>query len=421
MARKAPGTLHLPSGRQVQVRVITPAPPVPAGSLAALDAFEQGRFTLSDLRGDAVPVAQLRVDDFQVIRAWLTAQGHLDESPVQRPCDNCQHPLEVRPCAALEFFPFLDGDLDDPDLDAPFAYGDPLPIAAVALSGGEATEVALQPVTVEQARPLFAAAASAHLRPTAALVRAMGISRLGDETHPGRIARALQRCSDESWSDLTAWVDRAFYPPRLESWVRCDECGAGAAFEAPAAKEFPPDAAPPPATDEPFPSFEAFSSLVEKHARRVFARMAVRGVGLFVEEGPAACDDGGVALLGSYEPGETEGHGVIARPPEVQLYYRTFRAMHEQDGPYDLDAEIIETLEHELEHHHAYLRGDDPQDDLERAEIADEIVGRIGATEARRRAARSARQGLGDFLYRTWPLWLLALAVACWEAWTASR
>lgn len=417
MAPTASERLHLPSGRVVRVSYPTDAPPSPEGSLAALRALERGPCSLADPQGSPVAVGALRIDDFQVIRAFLAARGALDDPEIARPCSNCGHPLRVRPCQALELAPFLHGDLAHPELDAPFPHGDPLPIAPVQLRDGEATELVLRAVTVDEARPLLEAPPGG--RVTAAMVRAMGVVRLGPEGHPGRIARALQRCSDQAWGDLASWVDQAWYPPRLSAWVRCEPCGARSSFEAPASKEFPADEAPQ--VDEPFPSFADFSARVEAHARQVFRRSGLAGVGLFVEEGPAACDEGGAALLGSYDPPVHEDHGVIGQPPEVRLYYRTFRAMHDEDGPYDLDAEIIETLEHELDHHRSFLGGHDPQDDDERAEIVDETLGRLGETEALRQASRSARQGVGDFFARTWPLWLLCALVALLEAWTAGR
>jgi hypothetical protein len=160
---------------------------------------------------------------------------------------------------------------------------------------------------------------------------------------------------------------------------------------------------------------------VEAQARPIFRRLGASGVGLYIEGGPADCDEGGVALLGAYEPGEPEGHGIVARPPEVKIYYRTFRAMYLEDGPYDLDDELRETLEHELEHHRAFLEGHDPMDEEERAEIARELGGRLGTTEVLRRTVTSTRQAASEFLWRTWPLWAIALAVALLEAWSTGR
>lgn len=53
---------------------------------------------------------------------------------------------------------------------------------------------------------------------------------------------------------------------------------------------------------------------------------------------------------------------------EIRLYYRTFRAMFVDEGPYDVVGEIYETLEHELEHHRAFLDGDDPKNWIARSE-----------------------------------------------------
>ena len=78
--------------------------------------------------------------------------------------------------------------------------------------------------------------------------------------------------------------------------------------------------------------------------------------------------------------------------------------------------EIVETLEHELDHHDAWRRGNDPVDDEERAAIVDEERIRVGDTEAMRRASRAARGSVGEFLRRTWPLWLVAALVALAEA-----
>ena len=93
------------------------------------------------------------------------------------------------------------------------------------------------------------------------------------------------------------------------------------------------------------------------------------------------------------------------------MYYRTFRAMWEEDGPYDWTAELAETIEHELEHHDGWRVGHDPMDDEERAEIARER-GAPGRHEDRRpRERRRARASTWrGFLARTWPIWLIVAA-----------
>ena len=151
--------------------------------------------------------------------------------------------------------------------------------------------------------------------------------------------------------------------------------------------------------------------MVRRHAEAIYARLGVANVDLVLDDDVAAVDDGGVPLLGSYEPGASESDGGITRAPEVRVYYRTFRAMWIDEGPYDVEAEIEETLEHELEHHLAFLRGDDPEDEAERGQIAREARARRGETETLRDASRQARSTLADFAYRTWPLWAL-LAIA---------
>jgi hypothetical protein len=93
----------------------------------------------------------------------------------------------------------------------------------------------------------------------------------------------------------------------------------------------------------------------------------------------------------------------------VTVYFRTFAAMWGEDGPYDWDDELVETIEHELEHHMSFLRGDDPTDDEERAVIRDEAVRIVGRREAGRRAIEGFGASWGDFVKRTWPLWLLAV------------
>jgi hypothetical protein len=133
-------------------------------------------------------------------------------------------------------------------------------------------------------------------------------------------------------------------------------------------------------------------------------------VELVVEGGTPAVDDGGEPLLGSYVPPHPGDAGMPSRSPVVTVYYRTFAAMWNEDGAYDWDDELVETIEHELEHHVSFMRGDDPTDDEERAVIRDEAVRIVGRREAGRRAIEGFGASWLDFFRRTWPLWLLALA-----------
>lgn len=124
------------------------------------------------------------------------------------------------PSHALEIAPFIDGELDDPDLDAPFDFSDSLPIASISMGSAdrEATSIKLSPRTVGEARPLLEAIDREELKLTSKVVTAMGITSLGDERSPLRIARALQRASDETWASVIDHFDAAHYSARLRAW-----------------------------------------------------------------------------------------------------------------------------------------------------------------------------------------------------------
>jgi hypothetical protein len=98
------------------------------------------------------------------------------------------------------------------------------------------------------------------------------------------------------------------------------------------------------------------------------------------------------------------------------LFYRTFRAEYRADPAFDLEAEIHETIDHEVTHHLHHLSGDDPLDDEERAEIAMEHARLVGRREVARRAARGFAGDIAGFLRVSWPLWI-ALAVASALTW----
>jgi hypothetical protein len=132
-------------------------------------------------------------------------------------------------------------------------------------------------------------------------------------------------------------------------------------------------------------------------------------VALIVEGGVPACDDGGVPLLGSYVPPFAGSEQQPSQQGEVTLFYRTFRAEWQDGGPYDWRAEVRETLEHELEHHEGHLRGHDPMDEDERDEIAREVVRTVGKRALARRGTRALFSDWGEFLRRTWPLWIVLL------------
>jgi len=407
-----PQRLHLPSGKLVRLTklaaVSSEASPSSTLFADALHLFEHG-FVLEDERQGRIEIDELRLDDFHTLRALACRVGLLSESAVSVRCRNCDEVFETRPSQALELGPFLDGELDDPDLDAPFPFGEPQPIPEVELSDDrKATTVVLSPRTVKQARPLWRALAKPSWELDASLVEAMGIHSLGEERDPEAIAQALSRASEEAFDAVLSIFDDASYPLRLRPDVRCPACAAVVALDAPASREFSlVDALPE--SDEPFLDLEAFEARVREIADQVYAERGVtEAVHLVVHTGVPATDDGGVPLLGSYMPGGAEPGTGILKPPEVTLYYRTFRAIWEEEGPYDLDAELRETIDHELVHHLHYLAGHDPMDDEERALIEEEASRLVGRRELSRRARAGFIADVGEFWRRTWPIWLFA-------------
>ncbi len=437
--------LRLPSGARVSVRVSTQQRPTPSTLRGAIEALSGGAVDVLDEAGAVLPAAGLALEDFHVLRALVTRSGLLEERWQPIECANCGHRFQARPCDHVEFGPFLDDELSDPELDEPFDFAATHPLSAEADEdeggegdgsdvggegdtggegdgsdvggeddagdeGGEATlDVRLRPLRVGQVTALYEALEGEGLVFTREVVEAMGIEALGGESEPGAVAEALEAADDETLAELAGLFDEAHYPPRLRAPLRCPRCGALERVDAPALREFPALPGRRAGRGEGgFLSAPAFTELARSIGGPLLDRRGVGGVVLIIEPGPAACDDGGVTLLGSYVPGEPEGPGRPARPPEITLYYRTFRAQHDDEGPYDVGAEITDTLEHELDHHEAFLRGDDPVDEAERSEIAREARREVGETETLRRASRALRGEVGDFFYRTWPLWLIA-------------
>ena len=413
MQVRLPARVSLPSGLHVWVAA-GPAPAVAPRSLReAAEAMDGRVILLRDAAGAPLPLVDMRLDDFHVLRALAVAAGRLLEPPITVACDNCDEPLSLRPSLEIEFGPYLHGELGDPELDAPFPFGQPVAIAPLSLGRAEARDARFSPVTVAAAAPLFRALEAPALRVTSAVVRGLGLASLGEERHHGRIARALQNASDEAFSSVLDRFNEAFYPERLVARVRCPACGARTPVEAPALREF---GAGPSARDallEDFPSVDAFTARVEALAEPLLARLGASYVAVFVVDDIPACDDGGSPLLGSYDPPDPlAAPPTPPTPPEIRLYYRSFRALARDEGIGRLEPELAETLEHELDHHLAFLRGHDPLDEAERAAIESEASRLVGPTEARRRASRALRSSLHDFAYRTWPLWLIALLAA---------
>jgi hypothetical protein len=426
-----PATVQLPTGRVVGLKGRADAPPAQGDprmlfgdAIALIDA---GTVTVG-VQGSIVDVRSLDLRDFHALRGILTALGWLDEQAVTIVCRNCDAPLEHRPCAAMALGPFEDRELTHPELDATLDAGVPHPIPALRRDAGGASEIVFRHLRVGEALPLFAAAADGEpLRVTPALAHAMGIVRLGGETSPKKMARALSRATDAAWNAVADLYLATHYPPRLFSIALCPACGArndvdapydrelaggedGAGREDTAARrdlERPDDEGAP--REESFPTFDVFDRRARALADEILDAGAGRGVAFVVEGGVAACDDGGEPLLGAYLPPFEGDAAHPTKEAEITVYYRTFRAVWEEDGPYDWDAELRETVEHELDHHVAYLEGDDPVEDEEREEIARETAAVVGRRALARGAVRGLGSDLAGFGRRTWPIWLLAV------------
>jgi len=422
-AARPPKRVHLPSGRVValEVKVAAPAarkraPKDPLFSeLVELASSEE----LALREGEAaVDVRSLSLADFHALRAIATRIGWLAEEPIEIGCRNCKEWMSVAPCASLELGPWVDGELDDEELDRTLDLTMPHEIPTVRFPRGTtARHISLRDVTVAEAMPLHRALRRRRIAITDRVVAAMDIVSLGPEKDARRIAEALERCSEAAWIAIGDLFLRTHYAPRLASVAICPKCGARNDVDAPYNREFEPAPFEPQSNEELFPTFDAFAA----RANEIFdsATLARDGAGgtragvvtLIVDSGVPACDDGGEPLLGSYVPpgGDPTAPVGVA---EVTIYHRTFEAMWNEDGPYDWDAELTETIEHELEHHDGWLVGHDPMDDEERAEIVREHTRMVGRRAAARRSVSALGADLRGFLVRTWPIWLIVAVVS---------
>ncbi len=417
---KLPARLSLPSGDIVELRRAGDL--VTAGESSAL--FDDARAALSTCvlltkKGAPVDVVALPLRDFHVLRAVLTKAGILVEEEIEIACRNCAAPLRVRPCAELEIGPWVDGEADDEELDTTLPFGEPIDVPEIPLGRVRtAYSVTFEDRTVDEARASFAAARKEPLVIDAELVRAKGIVALGAERDPAKIAEALAACDDDAFAAVSTAYLASHYVARLMCVVFCEACGARNDVDAPYVREdggfseldrevgrgggLLPDGAP-------LPDFDAFAARAREIAEPMMVPEVTRDIELVIDAGTPAVDDGGEPLLGSYLPPHAGDPGTVARPPTVTVYYRTFEAMWKEEGPFDWEDELTETIEHELEHHVYFLRGDDPMDDEERGEIRAEAVRIVGRRETGRRALEGFGASWRDFLMRTWPLWVLAL------------
>lgn len=393
---KLPSSLTLPSGTKIRLRAAstpkTPRAREPGAPLFSevLALFDDGVVTL-----DGKDVRDLELSDFHVLRAVLTKAGFVEEEEIAIDCANCGEKIALRPCARLEIGPYVDGEIDDPELDAREETGVPHHVEGLG-------DVTLRPRTVRQAEPLLRALAAAPFEITPEVADAMGIE--------GPSAEDLADCDDEAFDEVAELFLRATYPLRLGAIVFCPACKARNDVDAPYERELAPSMHVD-RGETALPSFEAFADRAHAIAAPMLAEIPGEKVELVIDGGTPAVDDGGEPLLGSYVPPYPGDLGTPSRPPTVTVYYRTFAAIDAEEGPFDWEAELEETIEHELEHHVYWLKGDDPMDAAERAEIDREAMRVVGRREAARRTMSSFGESLTDFVRRTWPLWLIALAV----------
>jgi hypothetical protein len=427
-AFRLPKTLTLPSGarvtleeRSLRASALPEASDAPMLFSDALALLRERVALLSESR--ELDVFELSLADFHVVRAILTKAALLEEDEVTVSCLNCDAELSTRPCAGLETGPWEDGELNDDELDRLAPFGEALELPPLELGHVRTVRsITLQPRTVKEALPLWRAGANPPLVLDEAVVEALGIEALGPIRSPARIAEALH----EAGPDAHALVFEAFlaahYPLRLACDVICPACQARNTVDAPFVREVDLEALPRGAhaegaehtpTATPLPSFEDFVARAHAMAARHLAALPGERVVLLIDDGTPAVDDGGAPLLGSYVPPPPADALVPMHPPTVTIYYRTFLRIEDEEGLFDWEDELRETIEHELEHHVYFLRGDDPMDAEERAEIEHEKIRIVGRREAERRTRRELVQSAAGFLLQAWPLLaIVALALA---------
>lgn len=415
-----PRTLTLASGAKVTLRQTTsrvePKARTQNEPLFAdvLALFDEGVVTIVKEK-TTVDVHDLPLADFHVIRAFLTKAGLLEEDEIEIECHNCGELLVARPCQGLETGPWEDGELGDPELDRTAELGVPLEIPTIRLGRvRQAKTITLTPRTVREVMPFWAALGKDPLVIDQEIVTAMGVLEIGPLRSAGEIARMLSDESSRAFDVVCDAFLAAHYPLRLGCDVFCPKCKARNTVDAPAERELTPSEEGASLEDQrehgPLPPLEEFVELAHAIADPLIAEIPGEKVQLIVEDGTPAVDDGGEPLLGSYVPPPPPGALVPVEPPTVTIYYQTFARIEREEGPFDWDAELRETVEHELEHHVFHLRGDDPMDEAEHAEIDREVVRVIGQGEATRRTLAVFGLSIPDFVRRAWPIIVIGAA-----------
>jgi hypothetical protein len=355
------------------------------------------------MRELGLDVEGLTLAEFHALRAIATHEGWLEEDEVEIECRNCEEMITVKACAAMPVGPFLDAELDDDELDELLDLSIAHDVPAIEKT------IRFRAITVKDAEPLHRALAREPLHVTPEVAAAMGIVALGETRDPRKIARKLQKCDDRAFGEITNLFLRAHYPLRLFSLVICEHCGTRNDVDAPYDREFPPHEDKPEKTAGACPSFDEFDALCRKIGEELIGEAPGPKPVLVVEGGVPDCDDGGEPLMGSYVPSHEGDARSPANPGTITVYYRTFASMWKDDGAYDVEGEVFETIEHELEHHGANLAGHDPKDEEERDEIAREAQRVVGKRALARAATNAFASDVGEFWKRTWPVWVLAL------------
>jgi hypothetical protein len=391
--------VKLPTGRVVSL-LARSSEPRPRDLLQAIE------------RGVVTIPSDLALCDANVVEAILAELGAIEKGRVPLTCRNCGESIEL--VAELPLAP-LTSPPGDHELDRPGRWDRPewhaLPRGIAIARRGTADCFQLARRTLSD-RARLESMLGDTLNVGAPLIRAVGITALGRgetpiTTSPSAIARALDALDDAdfdaAWDAISRAYDEQHWPPRLLAAMPCPSCGARHDIEA-VRRPLEWIESREHVETGPFPSFEQFRDRAADIAKEVFSATglsAITDVEVLVDDEVPPCDDGGEPLLGSYTPAAEGGLHVIA------LYYRTFRSMY-ADEPYDVDAEIRETIDHELEHHVGHLRGDDPLDHEERAEIVRERARRMGVLPQATATPASFRDFL-RFVRSTWPIWFAVL------------
>lgn len=352
-----------------------------------LRAIEAGRLELS------ASVDELPLADFHLVRDLAERLGVIAAQYEVGACRNCLAALPVDPIGA-DLETLLAPDEDDAPPTGPFALATPV---------DGITHVHMRPVRVAEVAALWRWCVATDAPLDGAVVRAMGLegfTRAGTlVADPERLARACNDGSGALGAVLATLFAELNYPPRLRLPVICASCGAVHDVPTPSTREM--DASPEgydvlfgapdvPNAPERFPDLDEFTDLVGRVADEVFRARDVGNLELIVDEGVPPVDGGGEPLMGSYEPiydGDEAGYTQVRFV--ITVYVETFRRMFEE-APFDIEAELRETIDHEVEHHLYHLAGHDPMDEEERRAAREDLERTFG----KRRVQRAERAAL---------------------------